>query len=744
MYAIDPEFARKITQDVADEFGLETGSFPDWCQTSRDRLLWSMGKRVVEQAKECFTARSQKDERIRELLDAVYMTPPDRVSPLGDDGANIRTTITFEQRMTLHAFFMAVLGGEKPYVRVTPVYSEDAGSESFAAQAAFKKQQFYDTFLDKIGWRDFLDDAIMDGLDYGTSFPTVNWRKRVGSVQKLKRVGADTAGDMGLVPTVNRDMSSTGMYKGASGALYEDGEVREYSEIDIITDAPCLEVSPYFDSFIYPHASKSADSAWMTGRRCVVTRGDLRSGVFSGTYDKRLTKFALDTLKPISLSSPSIVRSNAGRDDEPTGDYVQETVHRMGKASDEVELIEATLRFDADGDGDYEDWCVVVETSTCIPLAVYRSQHLPTVKPLQPLTVFRVTNSAYGVPLPLILDGLQQEADISTALLLDGAALQLTRIILEQKSSRNSLTPTEVRVGVNHLLVDDTDGSFKVETLAGDTQLAIPSIEMMQSQAQRATAAGESMMGATSNGANTATESKQALTGGAKRLTVLAGRIASTLQRTLVALDSLCERYFFIQSGGDPSKLLRSPVVDGRDFDTSMTIEEWSVPCTLSLSGDPATVDPVLRLQAAEKVLLFSEKSPFVQKDMTRRYAVEREFLTRYGVANTTEIIGSAQDALNMQKEMNASYQDQQPVIPPNVNVQWAAMWCVENPGKAAQYLNYYALLNTGKGSQKAEGEPTTATEQFGQAAAESEQQEAQSQAPENLTSDIPDGGMQQ
>lgn len=413
----------------------------------------------------------------------------------------------------------------------------------------------------------------------------------------------------------------------------------------------------------------------------------------------------------------------------------------MGKATDRIELLEVCLRCDADGDGDYEDWYMVVETSTGYPLALSRSQTLPCTKSTRALSIFDITHTPYGVPLPKILEGLQTESDIATALLLDGAAIELTRIILRQKSARNK-TKTAIHVGLNEIDVDETDGAMKIETLGGGTALAIPSIDLMQQSAAKATAAGETMMGVQSSQNATATETKAAQTSGAKRLSVLASRIADELQRSLEIMEYELTRYFLIQAvtsseGGNLAEtLLLSPTIDGRQFNTGMTFMDWSAASLFQLSGDPATVDPVLRLQAAEKVLLMTERSPFNSKSLQRRYAAEREFLERYGVRSPESIIGSLQDAIIMQKQAEGKRVPNIPPLEKNISPEFLAVFLQENPDIAESVLHYLSLVQTANGTVYSDGSPTPATGAFEQGAQqdmEAQEQEGQQPMPEEM-----------
>ena len=744
--AIDSTFGEVVTQDDYDDYGIETATFPDWCRTVKDRFRVSVGKRIVDQVRECFTARGPKDEEIRNLLDAVYMVPPERESPLGPDGANLRTTITFEQRQTLHAFFMAVLTGTRPFVQIMPIFSEDEGRDSPAAQAAYKKQMFFDAFLDQINWRKFVDHVVQDALDYGTGFYTVGWARKVTNRMNLGIMGSDTAEAFGFAPIYHTDPITkeevpSGRYKGPKGVIKNEGDLYEGAQRALITDAPQFLPRNYFDSFIYPTKATCVDESWFTGTRLVVTRGDLRSGAYSGIYDPQMVERVLKEMVPLSPTRESHVKMGLTLETPPMeedGDVLQ---HKMGKATDRAELLEVCVRCDADGDGDYEDWYMVVETSTGFPIAISRSQTLPCTKSTRTLSIFDITHTPYGMPLPKLLEGIQMESDIATALLLDGAAIELTRIILRQKSSRNK-TKNAIHVGLNELEVDDTDGAYKIETLGGGTQLAIPGIELMQQSASRATAASETMIGVQSSTSQTATETKAAQTSGAKRLSVLAGRIAEELQRALEIMEYEMTRYFLIQAvtqgNGDlQDTLLMSPTIDGRQFNTGMTFMDWAQPTLFSLTGDPATVDPVLRLQAAEKVLLFTERSPFVGASLERRYNAEREFLERYGVRSPQSIIGSLKDAMRMQEESQSERKPNLPPIEKNISPDFLAVYLQDTPDIAAAVLHYLSLIQTANGTVFTDGQPSPAAGAFEEGAQEDmdrqlqqEQQDAAAQDP--------------
>jgi hypothetical protein len=333
-----------------------------------------------------------------------------------------------------------------------------------------------------------------------------------------------------------------------------------------------------------------------------------------------------------------------------------------------------------------------------------------------------------------MLDGLQQESDMAANLILDAAILANTLIVEEGEGVRSPLDVDDLQVGLNVFKVNAKAGEgFAVHPLAPNVQSGVfPARDVIDSMASDATAASETLIGNVSKSGTTAFETNQAMVAGARRLKVGVTRIREAVWRTQSVLHTLCVQQYALKSGGDPEYKIPYPTRQGAATKyMDMTLAEFISPVRFFLLGDGINTDKGLQLQAAEKLYLMAERSPFIMGNMERLYAISADFLSAYGKKDYLNFIGSVDEAKKMDADAAEKAQDPKTTIPQiesNANPESiAAILLKAAPEVVPQYIELLGALYAAAESGKAQAEQGAAEQEKAALELKLKQQAAQS-----------------
>lgn len=682
--AIDPDFGKKASDDELKEWGAE--SPPDWVGKSKSaRMLYGLGKSIVQLAKDSAEARADRDDEIREYLKSVYMVPVERDSPIGDQGANIATSLTWEARQSLQAFILKVTTGVRPFFRTEPVNFQDC-------EGANKVETFYDSLLDgPVPFKPMIDTMSQKALDHGFVGLHVSWKRRKRKIREFTFLTPQVAVDMGMQPTVNGQFVDPEN----PGEVYTLGSVIDADRYKTVADYPEITPVSYWDFVMYPPKCYSVDEAFMVGRRLIVTVSDVNNLAKSGYLDAKAVKrlfnedknntgpcpqYVDDTTRSCYLSSEDHVEGDTDGTAEITDSGAPGKANPL-KSSRKVELLEVTIRVDNDGDDDDEDWIAVVETSTGTVLRVVRSPYGDT-RNIRTLAVYPREDSVYGLSLPEIMNSLQQEHSLATNMMFDGVALSQTVLLTERASAKNRVGREGFTVGINQRTVDDPAKDIKLDTIPVIPATIYPSLDRIESMASKTTAVNETMMGVT-GASTTATQSTQAMTAGVRRLEVLVMRVQGVLHEVMNLVHKVTTAYE-MASVGDPAKPCVWVKGDGIPdaLPVDLTLSDILIPMKFIPHGDLKNTDEDLRLQSAEKLFMMAQNSPFMGGSMERLYAVQRYVIGAYGVQNIQDFLGTMAEAQKMDKD---KAENPGPEIPPfeKADPEWLANYLAMNPDQA-------------------------------------------------------------
>ena len=408
--AIDRSFGENISDTIRQQYPLQDA--PQELTTDRERLLWAVGHRALAMIKQGAEARLPRDEMVRDSLRAVFMIPPDRVSPMGVDGANLRTPLTYQAFATLHAFFYEVATGVRPYAKTEATKKGDK-------DAANKIEDLLDSYLtEQLSWEAVQDTAISLAIQEGIAFLKPCWVRQVGKVREYTRLTVDNAEDFGFVLPKRADLRVDGavVQHKRSKETARLGQLIDGTREVLIKNAPHVAVISYFDYVQYPARAKTVESAYLSGHKCYKTIGELRIDAKSRMYDgAAVHALELTGYKPITPETPThlLFDNSATRDEFDEDEYEDaaalmdslpkgpeepakpskrggkdQAVRGVGKPDDTVELVEFVMRFDGDGDDLEEDWLFTLETSTGRLLKAMHAPNTPGLRYLRPMVVF--------------------------------------------------------------------------------------------------------------------------------------------------------------------------------------------------------------------------------------------------------------------------------------------------------------------------------------------------------------------
>lgn len=670
---------RKISETALSFIG-EKESYGQKYSSDRSFVLYALGQALVECLCASADRRAIRDEVILGYKQVLAHMPPERDSPLGDDGANIRTPLTWKIRQALHAFFLESITGIRPFIKTEPSWGGDITT-------ANKIEAYYDDLYEnQIRFKKKIDIAITLALDEGTSFLKPVWVRETKVIHATDIINPSNASLFGF-----QSDDQGGYFNPKTGDSVENNQVYAGLREVIIRDTPDLEVVSYFDAFIFPADVDCIDNASIVGHRSFITidslRQKARAGMIDGPQLKRLEEDTslkqIDQQNQTNLGKTNLNKSERfNQDDEVAplnSDYDQAKILK-NSTQRLVEIVELTCRFDADGDELDEDWLVLLETSTKTILKMQPYSNTGLCH-LRPVNIYMRPNKLYGQPLPQILEGMQDESDIATNMILDAGALANTVIIEESSSNRDPLDTQDLRVGLNKFTVDEAGKGFLVHQLVQGLQADIfPAREVINSMAADATAANETLVGGISDRpGTTAFETNQALIAGSRRLNVGVDRIREAVWEAHSVLHFITMLHHVTRSNGDLTAKIPYAVRTGsRVSYMDMTLNDFIQPVRFFPLGDGINTNEALKLQAAEKLYLMAERSPFIQNKMERMFSVTSYFLSAYGIKDYSNYIGTVDEArdLDAQAEQKAEQDPMAslPAMPPNIRPEYLAV----------------------------------------------------------------------
>lgn len=707
---ISPHFAQTISETAKEFLGTRLKT------ETREGVIEALGATIVEALKQSAERRLDKDRSIVEWKRALELEAPDRESSLGEDGPNIRTPLVWKIHNALHAFFLEALTGIRPYIKTEPMFGGDLTVPN-------KIEGYYDgLYEEQVRLASKLDMALSMALADGTAILAPKWERNVRMMFKSGVISPQTAPFFGLEVTGDGRFNSK-----KQGRSYSSGSVFSGLVEAVEKDAPEIDCVSYFNFFMCPATSVRVEDATIAGQRMFKTidwvRRNVRSNVFSGKQQLAMEESGalrhISDLWPTNLTLGELPESGLESSSEISSDMQEQQVIAKGTQR-RVEIFDGVIRFDGDGDDIDETWAFTIECSTGVILRL-QEYGCGELMPFQPLCIFPRPGKFYGMPLGQILAGLQDESDMTANLIIEAAMLANTMIVEEGEGVRSPLSTEDLTVGLNKFSVSAKAGEgFAVHQLAPNVQSGLfPARDTVDAMASDATAASETLIGRVSErSGTTAYETNQALINGARRLKVGVDRNREAVWKTHTILHALCTHYHALKSGGNPEYKIPYPTrVGGAKGFMEMTLLEFLSPVRFFVLGDGINTDKALHLQAAEKLYLMSERSPFIQAKRERQYAVAADFLSAYGKSDYLNFIGTISEARKDDEEAAQKAQDPMATLqdlPPNAQPEYVALMLARSAPEAQQaYLQMLSAIYAAQENAKAEAASSEAEQQM-------------------------------
>jgi hypothetical protein len=699
---IDEIFGDKLSESMRAGFDLYEDDY------EKDELLQKVGKKVVDMVRIGARVRRKRDELVRRAVDAVLMVvPSDRESPLGEDGSNITTPTTFDPRQTLHAFFHGVVTGVRPWAKCEPI-SEDSDN----TEAAHKQEDMLDGYLSEgedCAFISFEDKAIASALDEGTAYLRRSWCREIDVYRDTQVLTAKNAESFGFELPEDQNLIYNGTqlkHRDKSEESVSLGTLFDGERETITKNNPALSVVSYFDYVQYPARVVDNKKATVSGRRFRMTVDEMRRGVASRLYDpeqvtalERADFAAIDDFNRTNIlkgSDESVLdthdRELFDNDIESPKPKVDIFGVSVANPYAVLEFVDVCVKMDGNGDNRSEEWVMCIETSTGIPIICRRYIGKPGEGYLIPMVIFEVPNKQYGLPIGYVLSSIQEQADVTSNLLLDAAALAMTYIIEEDQSSSDSLSTDALTIGLNHRRVDKKD-TFNTIGFDMPDMKQFNAAEFLQGLSEKITAANETFSGTTGQRGQTATETQQVVNATARRLKVGVSRIQSANKEVVAGVLADIRRYALqpadLDAGVVPQSVDYALTRGGENVYGTMKISELFVDVRIRMFGDAENTDQNLKQQGAEKLFMAMERDPtFLNGSLPRRREVIAHFLDAFGVRNISSFIGTAAEAQQMQKQADATKAPKQPPIPEKADEIWMAAFMATNEPQQPQEQN--------------------------------------------------------
>jgi hypothetical protein len=696
---------------------------------TRDRLD-ELGRHIKSIVKKSVEARQGRDALVRESRSLWSVTPPeDRPLPLGRYSANVRTPITRAAGETLGAYLMEVATGVRPFLKV------EAHRDAFTTQAS-KIESLMDAHLaEKIEYEMFEDELIQQGLRDGTAIAEVCWEYNTRKVRSRKPLTAAIARDAGYELPKNAEPKD-GIIVGEAIIRGKRVPVKLgqewYVDEDVpIVNGPAFKPVDVLDFVMFPSTSKSIESAILVGHAFADTLDGLNHGAKAGLYDPRQIACMVER-------RPKVVdRMDGGASSiDPSGPANAELDAEEGLSPETPGTLEEDgyLRLwrviypiDGDRDGYKEDWEFVFEESTGVVLQARPYPYWHGERNYIAFTPFRRAGRFYGDTLGQVLGEIQNVSDTIVNQSLDLTTLAMVVIAAQKRSSRNKLSTKTLHPGLNEYEVDDQD-DIKFHTMPDLHQIGFQSNEWLQRMAEQLTAASETQQGVTSQKSNTLGEINQALQQGNKRLKVLARRLQSSNGKLGQQALGLFRQFL------DEKTEYALTRDDGNRIFGDITPAELRAGVLIRAHGDTFNTNETLKMQAAEKIFMMSERSPFINGNPLNLWNAHKRVLEAFPIREVEKIVGTEERVVKDMEEKNSKPEDKLP--PEKVGLklseaQSLAIFLSMNEEMAPKILKMLGTLDKiGITDREAQDpvEQTQAAQTLAEAEIKAAQTEAQSQ----------------
>lgn len=690
---IDESIGKEVSDTLLDELELDG-------KPSQKEIIEAVGSLVLEMAKEGALSKTPRDDKIREIVDIINLEAPDRQSPLGMEGANIRTTLMYTHLAALHAFIYQTMTGIRPFLKTEPC-------DPASTQPANKLEDFYDAQYTEGGpLTAMLDKAIYSALMSGFCVFKPTWVYDTRVVPVTEVLSPDNAEDMGY--SMPKEAQPNAVLKHKSGRQARLGQVVNEKKRITVQDAPEIQLVDYFDFVISPADCTDVDAAAFVGERKVEAISSLHRCAKNMIYDPDAVKHVIEHAKRISSDNPTNIFSDSAVDPTTRTSELDRPSDTKLKTGRFIETVKGIVRLDLDGDDESEDWMITIETSTGCVLTLRPYTYSTSLRNYRPVVPVPRAQSLYGMSIGDILLGIQEQSDTAVNIALDGAALASTVIVEELRNS--STMGEKLHVGINHRKVNEF-GNLKVHPLfQGADGKMYPSIPLIEKQASDATALSETLQGSVNDkGEVTATETNQALVAGSRRLEVVSRRFQRALVEAHRIVHNMYCSYYTAMLNGDMNAQIpySKRGADGSVTFGTITLGEFLTPVKWFAHGDTTNTNQALKLQAAEKVFLMASQSPLVANKMERLYNATKFAYEAYGIRNVPDYIGTLEEARQMdeqnaQKEQSVP-QFELPNVEPSVNAFYFATMVAKNPELGQQLIE--ALAQTFQAQAGAEAQ---------------------------------------
>lgn len=665
-----------VKPKVSRTLSLELGCSRD---CGRDELLKAVAVKIFDVVTDASEKRYERDGRINKQIESLQLLPPDRRSPLGPDGANIRTSPMYNAYSSLHAYLLQAVTGISPVLQILPLGSGDN-------TPAKKQESYYNQFYQhEINVRKLYDKGLEDALKCGLSVFKVVWRYKKKKVFRVVELTPD-------------NMKQYGKRGQKIGSM----TVSQTSEV--VIDKPDIEVVPYHSFVISPADCPDIEKAILVGDVKNETLSFIAQQSHCGVYDEDAADIVIESAKRLTGGILTNVLNSEAVDRSIKEEDLEENTKNPISSGDEVEVVHGIVSLDLDGDGESEDWMFSMETSSKTILHLRPYNMSTTLRPYRPIVPNMIRSGLYSLSMGDLMEGVQDQMDSAVNLALDYGVLSATFVVTEMASNGESL-PKMLKPGMNKVKVNEASSVQVLPLISKDAQSNLPSISIIEKQGQDISAISETMSGQLSGTSETtATETRQASIAGSRRLEVQVSRVQAPLVECHQIIHEMLVTHNALELGDPEAEILH---VYGRyngGTPSGMTLMEFATPTVAKAQGSTVNTDQALKLQAAEKVYLMSSQSPLIGGSNARTWIATKFFLDAYDIKNVEDFIGTIQEA--KQKDEEAAQKAQEAPTPENVPQRLDdytfALLLQANPQLADQLLQAYTSVMQAQAQGKA------------------------------------------
>lgn len=563
------------------------------------------------------------DDSVREYRDQYDGTLPVKTEPW-DNCSNLNVPFSQPVCDSLHAHLYKTLTGVEPYFRGSTPRAQDQ------QHAELQEQALQWIMQNDVHFAKVVDEALLRALIDKVCILSPIWEVKIEKRRKLEK----------LTPELRAELAQQQPDVSVDG--YQDGDYVRVTREEATKNGVTWRIIDVLDFGTYPADISDITVPSVLFNRYWATESDLRQGVKNGRYDKR----AVSELLQAASNSPP-------RNDEMVGGDIARfdsdgilTDAELTAREKPYQVFQGLYKWDEDGDG-IDEWILFeleFGSRKLLSAMVYPYDHgEPFYVPFSP---FIKPGHLYPYSLMEKLSDHQDALNAMQNQRFDRRSMEISAPLVASTQLKRQIGAEYIQPG-KVFFADTPKDAIVPVSLANGATWTNEEIQYMVSSGFSIAGVNETTVGQQAQGGDkTADEIDHILQSTNVKFDVMIDRLrdelATCAQQTVgLEVQFMPDSYEFNVDGEWDS--------DGLPIFKSISREQMMTHTGFTVHGTSSLSNPALQMQIAEKLVMFSERSPFIQTKLTRQWQVAQHYLRSSGIKDYVRYIGTFDEAKQME-----------------------------------------------------------------------------------------------